>query len=76
MEDAQDQELLKRFATETGGKYYTADQTDNLIEDLTHTEGSNSVRVAYDLWDMPINFLLAIGLAAGEWFIRKRRGLA
>jgi uncharacterized membrane protein len=73
---AQNQELLKRFATETGGKYYTAEQTDNLIEDLTHTEGSNSVRVAYDLWDMPINFLLAIGLAAGEWFIRKRRGLA
>jgi len=25
---------------------------------------------------MPINFLLVVGLSAGEWFIRKRKGLA
>jgi hypothetical protein len=73
---AQNRELLKRIAAETGGEYYTLDQTDNLIEDLIHTEGGNSVRVVHDLWDMPINFMLAIGLAAAEWFIRKRRGLA
>ncbi|HWC76689.1 MAG TPA: hypothetical protein VG778_04470, partial [Blastocatellia bacterium] len=72
----QNRELLTRISAETGGHYYTADQTDRLIEDLTHTEGGNSVRVAYDLWDMPINFMLAIGLAAVEWFIRKRKGLA
>jgi hypothetical protein len=32
--------------------------------------------MTYDLWDMPINFMLLVGLAAGEWFIRKRKGLA
>ena len=73
---AQNRELLKRIAAETGGEYYSLDQTDRLIEDLTHTEGGNSVRVVHDLWDMPINFMLAIALAAAEWFIRKRRGLA
>jgi uncharacterized membrane protein len=73
---AQNSELLKRIAAETGGGYYTPSQVDKLIDDITHTEGSSSMRVRYDLWDMPINFLLVVGLAAGEWFIRKRKGLA
>ncbi len=73
---AQNRELLKRISADTGGNYYTPAQTSNLLEDLTHIESDNSVRVTYDLWDMPINFLLAIGLAAVEWFIRKRKGLA
>jgi len=73
---AQNLELLKRIAAETGGGYYTAAQTEKLLDDITHTEGAGSIRVSYDLWDMPINFLLIVGLAAGEWFIRKRKGLA
>jgi uncharacterized membrane protein len=73
---AQNRELLKRIASETGGGYYTADQVDKLMNDITHTENASSIRVPYDLWDMPINFLLVVGLAAGEWFIRKRKGLA
>jgi uncharacterized membrane protein len=73
---AQNRELLKRIASETGGGYYTASQTDKLLDDIFHKEGASSMRVPYDLWDMPINFLLIVGLAAGEWFIRKRKGLS
>ena len=73
---AQNRELLKRIAGETGGGYYTPSQVDKLIDDITHKEGAGSIKVSYDLWDMPINFLLLVGLAAGEWFIRKRKGLA
>ena len=73
---AQNRELLKRIASETGGSYYTPAQVNKLIDDLTHSESASSIRVSYDLWDMPINFLLVVGLAAGEWFIRKRKGLA
>lgn len=72
----QNRELLRRVAADTGGNYYAMSETDNLLEDIKHTEGNNSVKVTYDLWDMPINFLLAVALAAAEWFIRKRRGLA
>lgn len=72
---AQNQELLKRIASDTNGHYYGA-KVDNLIEDLTHNDSAGSVRETKELWDMPINFLLVIGLAAGEWFIRKRKGLA
>ncbi|MBI3653003.1 MAG: hypothetical protein HY231_18410 [Acidobacteria bacterium] len=73
---AQNRDLLKRLATDTGGNYYTLSQQKNLVEDLTHLDNPNSVKVSYDLWDMPFNFLLAVGLAATEWFIRKRKGLA
>lgn len=73
---ALNRQLLSRAAVDTGGKYYTLKDTANLVEDLTHTENAASQRVAYDLWDMPINFLLAIALASAEWLIRKRKGLA
>jgi uncharacterized membrane protein len=73
---AQNVELLKRVAAETGGKYFAFDKADHLLDEITTLEGKNSERVSKDLWDMPINFLLLIGLASGEWFLRKRKGLA
>ncbi|HEX5735958.1 MAG TPA: hypothetical protein VF131_24235 [Blastocatellia bacterium] len=73
---AQNRELLKRIAAETGGQYYSPANAVDLVEDLTHTEGPNSMRETRDLWDMPINFLLLVALAAAEWFVRKRKGLA
>ncbi|MGH9760282.1 MAG: glutamine amidotransferase, partial [Blastocatellia bacterium] len=73
---AQNQDLLRRIATETGGGYYTPDTAVNLIEDMAHSGAGDSVQTAYDLWDMPINFLLVVVLASAEWFLRKRKGLA
>ena len=73
---AQNVELLKRIAAETGGKYFPLSKANELIEELTYLEGKNSERVSLDLWDMPVNFLLLLGLASAEWFLRKRKGLA
>lgn len=73
---AQNSELLKRIATETGGKYYQANEMQSLLDDLTYRQTPYSERVTKDLWDMPINFMLIIGLLSGEWFLRKREGMA
>jgi uncharacterized membrane protein len=73
---AQNVELLKRVAAETGGKYFALGDASDLPDELSLLEGKNSERVSKDLWDMPINFLLLIGLAGAEWFLRKRKGLA
>ncbi|MGH9856181.1 MAG: hypothetical protein ACREBD_40630, partial [Blastocatellia bacterium] len=73
---AQNVELLKRAAAETGGKYFPLGDANDLLDEITLLEGKNSERVSKDLWDMPINFMLLIGLAGAEWFLRKRRGLA
>jgi hypothetical protein len=67
---------LKQIAGETGGKYYTTSDVRSLLDDLTYRRTPYSERVTLDLWDMPINFLLIIGLLTAEWFLRKREGLA
>jgi uncharacterized membrane protein len=75
---ALNEDLLKRIAAETGGKYYTLEQAQAgaLVADLTYRKTENSRPVTKDLWDMPINFFLLVGLASAEWFLRKREGLA
>lgn len=73
---AQNVELLKRIAAETGGKYFPLAQAGQMLEEIQYLEGSNSERVTKDLWDMPVNFLLLVGLASAEWFLRKKKGLA
>jgi len=73
---AQNSDLLKRISAETGGKYYTPAEAQLLLDDLVYRQTPYSERVTKDLWDMPINFMLIIGLLSGEWFLRKREGLA
>src|SRR5919106_1115520 len=73
---AQNSDLLQRIATETGGKYYTAAQAQSLLDDLIYRQTPYSERVTKDLWDMPVNFMLILGLLSAEWFLRKREGLA
>ncbi|HET9477758.1 MAG TPA: glutamine amidotransferase [Pyrinomonadaceae bacterium] len=73
---AQNTDLLKRIAAETGGKYYTTAETQSLLDDLTYRQTPYSERVTKDLWDMPVNFMLLVGLLSAEWFLRKREGLA
>ena len=73
---ALNEELLRRIAAETGGKYYPLSEVGALVDDLTYRQTDNSRPVTKDLWDMPVNFLLLVGLLSGEWFLRKRHGLA
>ncbi len=73
---AQNSDLLKRIAAETGGKYYQPGDLQSLLDDLTYRKTPYSETLTKDLWDMPINFFLIIGLLSAEWFLRKREGLA
>jgi uncharacterized membrane protein len=68
--------LLKRIATETGGRYYTAADVATLPEDLSITGRGSTVVEELELWDMPILLLLLFSLLGAEWFYRRQRGLA
>ncbi len=68
--------LMERVAHETGGRYYTAQTAGRLAQDLRFSGGGVTVREDRDLWDMPFFFFLLMGLLAGEWTYRRRRGLA
>jgi len=67
--------LLRRIADETGGRFYPLADISRLPEEIGYS-GSGITRVeSYDLWDMPLVFLLLVGLVGGEWAFRRRRGL-
>jgi hypothetical protein len=68
--------LLQRIAEETGGKFYTPDRLGNLAEDMTYTKSGAVAVQQLDLWDMPLFFVLLVGLVGTEWVYRKFRGLA
>ncbi len=68
--------LLRRIAQETGGRYYPLESAAKLAEDVQYTESGVNVREALDLWDMPLVFLVLLGLLGAEWAVRRARGLA
>ncbi|HLB53845.1 MAG TPA: hypothetical protein VJK71_01925, partial [Gemmatimonadales bacterium] len=68
--------LLRRIADETGGRYHPLADAERLADEVGYTESGVTVRESRDLWDMPVVFLLLVGLLGGEWAYRKRRGLA
>jgi hypothetical protein len=68
--------LLKRVASETGGRFYTPATVGTLAADIAMSKRGVTVVNEMDLWDMPINFLLLVGLVSAEWGYRKMRGLA
>ncbi len=69
-------DLLKRLSHATGGRYYSPENTRTLAEDISYIDTGSSRLEEKDLWDMPFNFLLLVGLVSAEWILRKRKGLA
>jgi hypothetical protein len=67
--------LLRRIAEETGGRFYTVANLDRLPEEIRYSGQGVTEMERYDLWDMPILFFLLVGLVAGEWGYRRKRGL-
>jgi hypothetical protein len=68
--------LLKRIAEETGGHFFTPADASKLPEAISYSGRGVTVVEERDLWDMPVNLLLLLGLIAAEWGLRRKRGLA
>jgi uncharacterized membrane protein len=71
----QNRELLEKLSSETGGRYYRPDEAGRLSKDITYSEAGITVRETRDLWDMPVIFLLIVGLRAAEWTARRKWGV-
>ncbi len=69
-------ELMRRIATETGGRFYTPASVASLADDLTYSPKTASVVDEKELWDMPAIFLGILMCLSTEWMYRKYRGLA
>ncbi|HJT89140.1 MAG TPA: glutamine amidotransferase [Bryobacteraceae bacterium] len=71
----QNRELLQKLSQETGGRYYTPSDASKLAGEISYSEAGITSRETRDLWDMPILFLLALGIRAAEWLLRRRWGV-
>jgi uncharacterized membrane protein len=72
---AQNRRLLEQLSSETGGIYWKPSDLKNLPRDISYSEAGISVRSPKELWDMPIVFLLLLGLPLTEWLLRRKWGV-
>jgi uncharacterized membrane protein len=70
----QNRDLLKKLASETGGRYWEPGDARRLVEEMELSNAGIQMRQMRELWDMPALFLLAVGLKAAEWVLRRRWG--
>lgn len=71
----QNRRLLEQLASQTGGRYWRSDDLKNLPRDISYSDAGISVRATKELWDMPVVFVLLVGLPAGEWLLRRKWGV-
>ena len=72
---AQNRPLLEKLASDTEGNYYTPVTAKRLPGEIAVSEAGISAHDNLDLWDMPILFLLVIGIRGGEWLLRRKWGV-
>jgi uncharacterized membrane protein len=71
-----DSRLLQGIASSTEGRYYPLSRIGDVPDDAVYVEGATSFVEQKELWDVPILFMLLCLSLAGEWFWRKKLGLA
>jgi uncharacterized membrane protein len=71
----QNRELLEKLSSQTGGRYWKADELGRLPSEISYSEAGISVRDTKELWNMPIVFLTLLALMAGEWLLRRKWGV-
>ncbi|SEB71415.1 glutamine amidotransferase [Terriglobus roseus] len=67
--------LLEQLAKETGGRAWSLNDLKDLPRDISYSEAGISVRSTKELWNMPIVFLLLLGLPVAEWLLRRKWGV-
>lgn len=67
---------LSSIAEQTGGNYYPLDRIADIPEDAVYVDSTQAFVEQKELWDAPILFMMLAALFGGEWFWRKKRGLA
>ena len=72
---SQNRRLLEQLSSETGGSYWNPSDLRNLPRDVSYSDAGISIRNTKELWDMPIVFVLLLGLPIGEWLLRRKWGV-
>ena len=60
---------------ETGGRYWEQGELERLPKEISYSEAGISVRDTKELWDMPVVFLVLLGLMSADWLLRRKWGV-
>ena len=71
----QNRQLLRQLSEQTGGQYWEPDAIRNLPQNISYSEAGISTRTTTPLWNMPVVFLLLLGLPSTEWLLRRKWGV-
>ena len=72
---AQDRRFLEQLSEQTGGRYWKSTDLKNLPRDIAYSDAGISVRNTRELWNLPIVFILLLGLPICEWLLRRKWGV-
>jgi len=72
---AMNQDLLKRFAAETGGNFATVEGADSLLSSIKFKQAHMFVKYDRELWNRPLTFLVIAVMLCTEWIARKQMGM-
>jgi hypothetical protein len=71
-----DEGLMRRLAASTGGRFYTAKNARQLVDDVTFNPNAYSKSSVHTLWDEPLFLCLLVALLCLEWLARRYKGLS
>jgi hypothetical protein len=79
LETRMNKPLLEQIAAQTGGQYYESNKVNSLLSGVVslYNFKSKDVRtsVEIEIWNSRWMLVLALGIFALEWFLRKRNGM-
>lgn len=70
----QNRAVLERIAAMTGGRYWKLTDLEQLAAAIPYSKTGIVERQTLDLWNLPIVFLLLLGLKLTEWALRLKWG--
>ena len=71
-----DAEFLHQIANQSGGAYFARGEGDKWLETPPETETPDRTRNRHGHLEPPADRRLLLGALCGEWWLRRRRGLA
>lgn len=74
--ESPDAAFLREIATQSKGGYFTKADADKWLECLPKPQRRTERVVVTDVWNHPLAVVLLLGCLCGEWWLRRRRGLA
>jgi hypothetical protein len=75
LERAMQEDLLRRMAAATGGRYFAIRQVPELEKIVAGEQHTDIIRRERELWDLPILFIALLGLLGLEWLLRRQYDL-